>query len=268
VSKIDFDQTRTFLRALRKTSADIRLRAFYPAGHQFKAGDSGRKGPPKAQTVEQWQSEGRGVYVVINDGGDTDSAITSCRAVFCEWDDRPKDWQVTAWQLLGLPEPTIQVDTGGKSIHSYWIFEEPIPVDQWRSLQKRLLEHADADRSLKNPSRVMRLPGTYHMSPDGTSGGLAAIIHQTDHYYTPQLIDKCLPDEQIHEHLVKARQATTYTTHTISEIEEALACIPPRQPGTGTYQIYRNVLWGLIHAVNEAGGNDDQAICPHASPQP
>jgi hypothetical protein len=260
VSKIDFDQTRTFLRALRKTSADIRLRAFYPAGHQFKAGDSGRKGPPKAQTVEQWQSEGRGVYVVINDGGDTDSAITSCRAVFCEWDDRPKDWQVTAWQLLGLPEPTIQVDTGGKSIHSYWIFEEPIPVDQWRSLQKRLLEHADADRSLKNPSRVMRLPGTYHMSPDGTPGGLAAIIHQTDHYYTPQLINKCLPDEQIHEHLVKARQATTYTTHTISEIEEALACIPPRQPGTGTYQIYRNVLWGLIHAVNEAGGNDDQAI--------
>jgi hypothetical protein len=105
VSKIDFDQTRTFLRALRKTSADIRLRAFYPAGHQFKAGDSGRKGPPKAQTVEQWQSEGRGVYVVINDGGDTDSAITSCRAVFCEWDDRPKDWQVTLGSSLVCLSP-------------------------------------------------------------------------------------------------------------------------------------------------------------------
>jgi predicted P-loop ATPase len=260
VSEIQFDQIRTFLRALKKTPDEIRLRAFYPAGHQFKGGDSGRKGPPKAQTIEQWQSEGRGVYVVINTGGDTDSAITSCCAVFCEWDDRPKDWQVTAWQHLGLPEPTIQVDTGGKSIHTYWCFDQPIPVDQWRSLQKRLLEHSDADRSLKNPSRVMRLPGTHHMSADGTSGGIAAIIHQTDHYYTPQVLEHCLPDEQTHDHLIKARQATGAFAHTITEIEQALACIPPRKPGTGTYQIYRNVLWGLIHAINEAGGNDGQAI--------
>ena len=148
---VDFDAARQFFKILKKSKDAIRLRAFYPSGHPFKAGDSGRKAAPTRAIVEEWQADGRGVYVVINDGGDTDSEITACRALFCEWDDRPKDWQVTAWQELNLPEPTMQVDTGGKSIHSYWVFTDAIAPDQWRSLQKRLLEHADADRTLKNP---------------------------------------------------------------------------------------------------------------------
>ncbi|NBR91409.1 MAG: hypothetical protein EBS68_16160, partial [Rhodobacteraceae bacterium] len=175
---IDFSAARQFLKILGKTKEATRLRAFYPSGHQFKAGDSGRKAPPSAAIIDEWQAEGRGVYVVINDGGDTDSEITACRAIFCEWDNRPKDWQVTAWQELQLPEPSLQVDTGGKSIHTYWVLADPIAPDQWRSMQKRLLEHADADRTLKNPSRVMRLPGTYHIGPDGHPGQQVAIIHQ------------------------------------------------------------------------------------------
>ena len=107
-----------------------------------------------------------------------------CRAVFCEWDDRPKEWQVDAWKDLHLPEPTLQVDTGGKSIHNYWVFAEPISVDDWKSLQTRLLDHADADRSLKNPSRVMRLPGTFHIDGDGHPGGRTCIIHTSDIYYS------------------------------------------------------------------------------------
>ncbi|MGH2415289.1 MAG: hypothetical protein ACRDEA_16680 [Microcystaceae cyanobacterium] len=39
---------------------------------------------------------------------------------------------------------------------------------QWKALQTDLLEYADADRALKNPSRVMRLAGAYHVSPKGT----------------------------------------------------------------------------------------------------
>ena len=112
---LDLAQTKLFTSILKKQKGDLRLRAFYPSGHPFKSSDSGRKGEPKRQIVEEWQNEGRGVYAVINDGGDTDSEITACRAVFCEWDDRPKEWQIDAWQDLGLPEPTLQVDTGGKS---------------------------------------------------------------------------------------------------------------------------------------------------------
>ena len=40
-----------------------------------------------------------------------------------------KQIQRQLWKTLGLPEPTFQIDTGGKSIHSYWVFTEPIPVE-------------------------------------------------------------------------------------------------------------------------------------------
>jgi predicted P-loop ATPase len=257
---IDFDAARQFFQALRKTKDTARLRAFFPSGHQFKAGDSGRKASPARSVVEQWQAEGRGVYMVINDGGDTDSEITACRALFCEWDDRPKEWQVIAWQELGLPEPTLQVDTGGKSIHSYWVFDQPVSPDRWRSLQKRLLEHADADRTLKNPSRVMRLPGTYHVALDGNLGEQVCIIHQSDAYYTPDELEASLPDEPTHTTLVQARQFTDYKPRTLSDIQDALDCIPSAVPKSGQYPFFRNLMWGLIQACEEAGGSADQAV--------
>ena len=257
---LDLSQTKLFTSILKKQKGDLRLRAFYPSGHPFKSSDSGRKGEPKRTTVEEWQNEGRGVYAVINDGGDTDSEITQCRAVFCEWDDRPKEWQVDAWKDLGLPEPTIQVDTGGKSIHNYWVFAEPISVDDWKSLQTRLLDHADADRSLKNPSRVMRLPGTFHIDGDGNPGGLTTIIHTSDSYYTVRDIEKGLPSRKIHEKMIEAGRYSDYKSRTLDEVREALDKVPPRKAGTGTYHIYRNLFWGLIKACEEAGSTRDQAI--------
>ena len=257
---LDLSQTKLFTSILKKEKGNLRLRAFYPSGHPFKSSDSGRKGEPKRATVEEWQNEGRGVYAVINDGGDTDSEITKCRAVFCEWDERPKEWQVVAWKALGLPEPTLQVDTGGKSIHNYWVFAEPISVDDWKSLQTRLLDHADADRSLKNPSRVMRLPGTFHIDGDGNPGGLTSIIHTSENYYTVRDIEKGLPSRNIHEKMIEAGRYSDYKTRTLDEVREALDKVPARKAGTGTYHIYRNLFWGLIKAVEEAGSTRDQAI--------
>ena len=257
---LDLSQTKLFTSILKKQKGDLRLRAFYPSGHPFKSSDSGRKGEPKRTTVEEWQNEGRGVYAVINDGGDTDSEITQCRAVFCEWDDRPKEWQIDAWKDLGLPEPTIQVDTGGKSIHNYWVFAEPISVDDWKSLQTRLLDHADADRSLKNPSRVMRLPGTFHIDGDGNPGGLTSIIHTSENYYTVRDIEKALPSRKIHEKMIEAGRYSDYKSRTLDEVREALDKVPARKAGTGTYHIYRNLFWGLIKACEEAGSTRDQAI--------
>jgi hypothetical protein len=141
----------------------VHLRAFYPE----KGKDAGRSADfiyPEVpvELIQRWQNEGRGVYFVVNQGGHTDDSIDSCLAVFYEHDDLDKESQLQLWQDLGLPQPTVQVDTGGKSIHSYWVFTEPTSVEQWRKLQVDLLEFADADRKLKNPSRVMRLAGCLH----------------------------------------------------------------------------------------------------------
>lgn len=258
--QFDADAARAFVAALGKPSAAIRLRGFLPSGHPSKSTDKGRKAAPSRDTIAQWQSQGRGVYIVINDGGDSDAQITACRAVFCEWDNRPKDWQVTAWKELGLPEPSIQVDTGGKSIHNYWVLSELISPDQWRSIQTRLLEHADADRSLKNPSRVMRLPGTHYVTADGTLGPHVAIIHQSDNRYTPADIEACLHSPEQQQQITEANTFTDYTPHCLAEIQEALDHIPSAVPKQNQYPFYRNLLWGLIEACNEAGGSVDDAL--------
>jgi hypothetical protein len=102
----DFESTRQFLNALNKPPGTLRLRAFLPSGHPLKGDDKGRKGPPSKEDIIRWQQEGRGIYAVINDGGDTDKEITHCRAFFCEWDDRPKGWQITASRSIPAASPS------------------------------------------------------------------------------------------------------------------------------------------------------------------
>ncbi len=147
-----------------KPSDPIYLRFFYPSNDPRKGSDSGRKADRlNWQQIEAYQKQGRGVYFVVNGGGHKDSDVTVGRAIFCEHDHLPKDIQRDLWKTLNLPEPTFQVDTGGKSIHSYWVFSQPSPIQDWRELQKDLLEYTDGDRSIKNPSRVMRLAGCWHV---------------------------------------------------------------------------------------------------------
>jgi putative DNA primase/helicase len=261
---VNFDAARQFLNALGKPKGSIRLRAFYAKTDPRKAEDKGAKGEPTKSLIESWVADGRGVYVVINNGGDKDADITECIALFCEWDDRPKDWQVTAWKELGLPEPTIQVDTGGKSIHNYWVLKGPVAPDLWKSIQTRLLDYADADRQLKNPSRVMRLPGTPH--PE--TGEQAQLIHLSDARYTITEFAATMPAPVVDKRHEQARTFTDYETQGLDEIQRALAAIPPRVPGEGTYPIYRNILWGLIKAVEEAGSSASTAISMMESHSP
>jgi hypothetical protein len=71
----------------------------------------------------------------------------------------------------GLPEPTLTVWTGNKSLHMYWLLQpgELLEPCQFRELQQRLAEAlanasptAGADRSIHNPARLMRAPGGIH----------------------------------------------------------------------------------------------------------
>jgi KaiC/GvpD/RAD55 family RecA-like ATPase len=182
---IDREQVRQQLATLGYKKGDrVFLRAFFPSTDSRKNGDAGRKAETTnldqlLEHTTKFQAEGRGVYLVVNGGGHTDKDVTKARAIFYEHDNLDKAAQVDLWKDLGLPEPTLQIDTGGKSIHSYWVFDESVAVENWRSLQTDLLEFADADRSLKNPSRVMRLAGAWH-----SSGKQSVIASNSGKLYT------------------------------------------------------------------------------------
>lgn len=256
----DFAQANEFASALGKTPETLRFRGFFHRDNPRKAGDPGKKSGSDRRALVDWQSDGRGVYMVINDGGDKDNEITDCCAFFVEWDDRDKEWQKTAWQELNLPEPTLQIDTGGKSIHNYWVLSPKIPPEQWREIQTRLLEYSGGDRTLKNPSRVMRLPGFYHTDGEGLLGSMVQLIHSKPNLYTAEQFAAYLPEPEVIEHQINARSYTENDSHTLDEIRDAIRCIPAAVPKSKQYPFFRNLLWGLIAACEEAGGSADDAL--------
>lgn len=196
---IDVAQIRQQLEALGFNQDDaVYLRAFYPSNDPRKTNDKGRKAETNnldelVEIVRQFQSEGRGVYFVVNGPGHRDQDITNCRALFMEHDNLSKELQRELWRSLKLPEPSLQIDTGGKSIHSYWVFDQFINPQQWKSLQADLLEYADADRSLKNPSRVMRLAGCWHLASENVVNGQTQIILDTGKRYTYNSLRELIP---------------------------------------------------------------------------
>ena len=200
------------------------------------------------------QPDDHDVYFVVNDGGDKADDITQCRAFFVEWDDKPIEWQLTAWQELDLPEPTLQVITGNKSVHNYWVLDKPCSVQQWKNIQLRLIDYTGSDPALKDPSRVLRVPGYLHRK----TGQPAEVVHTSNSRVTLRDFDALLP-------LIKKRQITRRITNaepgTLDEIRAALECIPPR-PGGGsnTYQKYRNIIWGLVAACEAVGEPPDTAV--------
>ena len=104
--------------------------------------------------------------------GASNAHIAHAIACFAECDgDLPRDAQAALPALAGLPEPTVSVWTGGKSLHHYWVFtpgEEP-DARLFSDLQRRIATTIEnvapdskPDKAISNASRVMRLPGGIH----------------------------------------------------------------------------------------------------------
>lgn len=104
----------------------------------------------------------RGVYFAPNAGGNSDPDINRFNAVFVEKDDLTIEEQHLLLDNCPLPT-SIRVETK-KSVHAYWLLKENCTADEWRDTQKRLIAYLDSDKSIKNPSRVMRLPFFMHLT--------------------------------------------------------------------------------------------------------
>lgn len=160
-----------------------------------------------AKEIERWNREGLGLYLTINAGGSKKADIEECRAIFYEHDDMPKEEQIDLWKSLGLPEPTFQIDTGGRSIHSYWVFVKRIATGDWSyqvdkkwyGLQADLIAHAGADTALVDLPRVMRLAGCWHVTYDvdtheSYATGQTVIIHASGKRYEYEELRAIIPE--------------------------------------------------------------------------
>ncbi len=189
-----------------------------------------------------------------------DDDIHGCRAVFVEWDDKPIEWQVTAWQELHLPEPTAMVSSGGKSVHCYWRLAEPMAPDEWRVLQADLIAYAGGDKNCKNPSRLMRLPGFCYIDKETgkPTDRYAELIHEAEASYSAAEIAVCITapeprQEPADENSLTAVLSSDLPPRDLQAIRDAVAVMPQRQAGSETYKEFRNALCGCAAALQDLG---------------
>ena len=118
---------------------------------------------------EIWkQNQQRGLYFVVNGQGDKDSNVKYGKAIFIEHDHKEgltRQEQIDLWKKLNLPEPTFQIESRN-GIQQYWSSTEQIGLDDWKELQEDLIALTGSDPKNKNPSRVFRVAGSYHVQKD------------------------------------------------------------------------------------------------------
>ena len=96
--------------------------------------------------------------------------IKQGRVLIVEIDKEGLDKAVQAkvWEKAGLPPPTFMLDTGGKSVHLYWVLEQLVSADKIREGRARIskaIEDAtgfQTDHAMHSPHQPARLAGGIH----------------------------------------------------------------------------------------------------------
>lgn len=225
------------------------------------------------KTLRHHLQHSLGVY--INAGGTKVADIQWCRAIVAESDavGLTEQEQIQAWKVAQLPEPSLTVRTGGKSLHFYWVLTVPCTPAKYTELTKRLrlaltgsVPDGEWDKGLHKPNQVMRLSGGVHPK----TGRRTEIIDGTGERHSLDEIEACLPllpetkvsGDYSHD-TSNAPYERRRPAEQISICIDALKHVPPRgEPGSGTYNQALETLaalrmeWGAPtaeHIVDEAG---------------
>lgn len=127
-------------------------------------------------------NETRGIYFVVNSGGNKNEDIAKFNALFVEIDMPEADWrdetrraeQIAEQKKLFLNtslKPSIMTETL-RGLSAFWLIE-PVGTErrsEWKQLQTRLIEVFGADTANKNEARCMRLPFFNHVRFDEAAG--------------------------------------------------------------------------------------------------
>jgi len=153
------DEAVKFLNHLGCTHETTRFRAV-PQRPGCQVGPQCLPGNQFNQLFEL-NRRGAGVFVVVNaTTGDKDEHVTNIRAVFVDLDGVPLEPVLEA----GL-SPHLIVETSPGHYQAYWKVSDCKIID-FTPLQRALAKRFGGDNSVVNLSRIMRLPGFYHLKGD------------------------------------------------------------------------------------------------------
>ena len=137
------------------------------------------------------------IYFIPNSGGTKDKQITQINSVFIDWDTGrdsngkyfPIDFvkqmkQEFLQKLAQFPfKPTYTIETRN-GYHVYWFLLPGATSEQFKHMQKSLINYFDSDPKVCNPARVMRLPGYYAYKSGIYSPFFVSIIEHNETNYS------------------------------------------------------------------------------------
>lgn len=139
----------------------------------------------KSKILMAHNEANRGIFFVVNSGGNSDRKINKINAQFFECDTLSLEDQLENISKFSL-EPSIIVQTK-KSLHVYFLIKNG-KVEKFRDIQKKLAKHFNGDGSCINESRVMRVPGFYHCKEEQVR--VKCIKFNPNLFYTQEDLEK------------------------------------------------------------------------------
>ena len=140
------------------------------AGKPVKRWTLAKDLPELYSELHALNAQGYNIYFGANPrkgfGLSGDDNVLLARCLFCDFDHiEPGDGcgmlEFIEMDIFcaGLPQPTLAIQSG-HGIHTYWRLDEPIEdMAQWTSIQEAMIKTLGSDPVIKNPERIMRLPG-------------------------------------------------------------------------------------------------------------
>jgi hypothetical protein len=112
------------------------------------------------------QLEDRGAFIIPNGGGHKGADISEIRAVWVDCDGKPVAEVLDGFDALGLVPHAVarREDAPDTQAHVY-TFTAGLSSIEFTAAQRALAAQLGTDPRVIDPSRVMRLPGTFHMKP-------------------------------------------------------------------------------------------------------
>lgn len=141
------------------------------------------------KTLKEHNTQNRGIFFVVNYGGQEDSLISRINAQFVESDELSFEEQQA--QIDAFPLAPSMIIKTKKSLHTYW-FVKGAKVELFRGIQKQLVKQFHGDPMCVNESRVMRLPGFYHCKGDPVM--VECISFHPERVYTQEQLSEALPE--------------------------------------------------------------------------
>lgn len=117
----------------------------------------------------------------VDDGTKGNDSVPLARCVFADFDGGAT--VTDALQRIaaaGLPEPAIVIASGG-GVHVYWLLAEPITdMAAWTATMKGIIAAVSSDKSIHNPERIMRVPGTRNVKPERPTRPMCSIVSMSE----------------------------------------------------------------------------------------